>query len=447
MNYDSSPSTMRLIHVRAAPVLVAMICALIGLVPSIASAQVPTHPDAQSPLPENPYLKHQDAWRWDIVSQVLIRAGVEIYYEPGLPMNGQSENARSIRWPMKDIEVIFPVARSGGHYWSPNDKVSVSIRAGDFKREPEQVRLYTKQTGLEYTMWRSDIELDVHQIHMTHTSHIVVSDTVFDEKLARQLPWPDTWNEQAEVFLAPVVDSVGDELPPDTEATIKKLLDFWTEDQDPKDISQLDFVKFITGKVIEHVLVRTPPVEFSTRGGNRLSPVAFSAGTVLSGFIVRDAELVAREPEGSKHDLATLLTSILRSAGIPARTLICLDMNQGGQRDLLEQYVSLVEFAMYDPERDLTFWVPIDVDRLRLNGRRSNLYLQPWNYFGTHDELNDYVPLAYYFHAPASYLAYDLPGLYGIRSSSPLPEYAIQSISIDPQVSTVSAKDLYPPEP
>ena len=34
----------------------------------------------------------------------------------------------------------------------------------------------------------------------------------------------------------------------------------------------------------------------------------------------------------------------------------------------------MVEFAMYDPGLELTFWVPIDVDKLRLNGKRSSQF-------------------------------------------------------------------------
>jgi len=147
---------------------------------------------------------------------------------------------------------------------------------------------------------------------------------------------------------------------------------------------------------------------------------------------------------GSKHDLATLLTAVLRSAGVPARTVLCINQRED---NIIEKMVSLVEFAMYDPERDLTFWVPIDVDRLRLNGKRSSQYMQWWNYFGTNDELNDYVPVAYYFHPPASYRAFDLPALYGLRSSNPLPEYVVQSLLIDPIVSPVTnPPETYPPK-
>ena len=407
-----------------------------GVLSPSAFGQVPSHPEAQSPLEENPYLRHTDAWRWDVRSQIFLRASREFYYEPGQPRNGESERERTVNWPMEDLEVIFPVLRTGGFYWAPNEEVKVTIRVDDVLLKPEPVRMYIKGSRAEYTLWRSDIKDYITQIHITHDSYIVSADTIFDEKKARFLPWPDKWNQEAQGYLLPIVDSVGAEVATDAADTVKILLDFWVDDKDPKAISELDLVKYITGKVIEHVSVRTPPAEFSTRGGNRLSATAFVGGTTWSGFVVRAADVIAREPKGSKHDLATLLTSVLRSAGVPARTVLCVDRTEDS---MIEKLVSMVEFAMYDPERDITFWVPIDVDKLRLTGKRAAQFKQPWNYFGSHDELNDYVPVAYYFHAPASYRAYDLPALYGVRSSGSLPDYVIQALLIDPQMSPVTA--------
>jgi hypothetical protein len=404
-------------------------------------AQSASHPEAKSPLPENKYLKHTDPWRWDIRSQVFLRAGIRYYSNRNASRDSYSEQAESIWWPMKDLEVIFPVVREGGFYWSPNLEVTASIRAGDFEREQIQERMYTKNTKAEYTLWRSEVQETVHQIHLIHTSHIVVADTVFDHKLAQFLPWPDTWADEASAFLSPVIDSVGKDVEGDADDTIETLLNFWVENKDPKMLSELDLVKFLTGKVIEHVKVQGPPSEFTSQTVNRVSAVSVVGGTTWLGFVVRQADEIAKDPKGSKHDLAILLTSILRSAGVPARTVLCVKQTED---DVLEKLVSMVEFAMYDPETDLTFWVPIDIDRLRLNGKRASQYKQWWNYFGTHDELNDYVPVAYYFHPPASYAAYDLPALYGIRSSSPLPDYAIQSILVDPLVSPVSIPAMQP---
>lgn len=417
--------------------------AALGLTISHANSQVASHPDAKSPLPANPYLKHADAWRWDIHSQIFVRSAVET--RRGRIQNAEEEAKyeRSSRWALEDLEVVFPVVREGGFYWSPNKEVDVSIRVDDRVLDPERKQMYTKGTHAEYTLWRSDIKDWVSAIQMIHDSHIVVADTVFDEKKARQLPWPDSWSPEVAGYLSPVVDSVGKDVNKDAAETVKTLLDFWVDNGDPKQLPEVDLVKFLSGKVIEHVQVRKPPAEHTTRntGRNIGTNFAFIGGLSMGGFIVRPADEIARDSYGSKHDLAVLLTSVLRSAGVPARTVICIDM---GEDPTLEQFVSMVEFAMYDPDRKLTFWVPIDIDRLRLNGKRANQYKQPWLYFGTHDELNEYVPLAYYFHPPASYRAYDLPALFGLRSKSELPEYAVQGLLVDPMVTPITANELNP---
>tara|TARA_R110002072_G_scaffold42064_21_gene118882 strand:- start:149767 stop:151119 length:1353 start_codon:yes stop_codon:yes gene_type:complete len=413
-----------------------------------AMAQNSAHPDAKSPLVENPYIKHTDPWRYDIRSQLFLRWGDRYVRgnRTGIQEDSYDEHLETVSWPIDDLEIIFPVVREGAFYWSPNRSVDASIRADDFTQHPDPKQLYTKGTNAEYSDWQWTSEIEdqlITQFHIIQTTRIVVADTVFDEKKARLLAWPEGWDEQASSFLTPIVDSVGQEVAPDADESIATIVSFWLEENDPKSISQLDLVKYITGKVIEHVEVRSPPAELPKRSGFRNSrayngadPVMFSTSSNWAGFVVRPADEVARDPKGTKHDLATLLCAALRSVGVPARTLLCVnDQDQ----DILESFVSMVEFAMYDPDLELTFWVPIDVDKLRLNGKRSSQYKQWWNYFGTHDELSHYIPVAYYFHPPASYRAYDLPALYGLRSSSPMPKYAVQSLLIDPMVSTVTA--------
>ena len=415
---------------------------VMALAASRASAQSASHPEAKSPLPENPYLKHTDPWRWDIRTQVFLSAGVRYFTITDAAKNTYSERLQSIRWWLADLDIVFPVVREGGFYWSPNEDVDASIRSESRVELPKPERLYTKATGVEYSSWHTNIDEYVYQLHIIHNSHIVVADTIFDEKLARNLPWPDPWPSETARFLSPIVDSVGADVASDADDTIKKLLNYWIDDHDPQSISELDLVKYLTGKVIEHVQVRKPPSEFANQPVRRfgdLNNVNVVAGTSWSGFVVRPADEVAKDPKGTKHDLATLLTSILRSANVPARTLICVDQTSDNE---IEKIVSLVEFAMYDPERDITLWIPIDIDRLRLNGKRASQYKQWWNYFGTNDQLNDYVPVAYYFHPPAGYQSYDLPALYGIKSSMPLPTYAVQTLLIDPIVSPVSVPKM-----
>lgn len=443
-----------------------MLLLTIGACCAPASAQNASHPDAKPELPDNPYISFRDPWRWDLNAQLFLKSAVVMKDNISTPGRSINEDVYTTLWQPGRIELVYPVVRHGAYYWSPNQDIDASIRlddvefatsnrggrAGSFNL-PDQpidddnlmiVPKFVQGNDAEYSSWESwDIKGEYRQLHLKHTSHIVCADTVFNDQLARQLPWPETWEPRFAAYLAPIVDTVGDPIPESADETIDRLVRSWIgEDTDPRQGVQLDVVKFLTGKVIEHFTVRGQATEFprqSTGGGSRPSLVV-SANT-WGGFIVRPANVIANNPQGSRLDLAILLTSVLRSVGVPARTVICINELES---DPLLDTVALVEFAMHDPERDLTFWVPVDVNRVRLTGGRSSQYQRKWNYFGSHDELSHMIPISYYFHPPARYLSYDLPMLYGIRAvdkNGVLPGYLIQSLLVDPIVTPATAND------
>ncbi|MCA9276088.1 MAG: hypothetical protein KDA29_08685 [Phycisphaerales bacterium] len=443
-----------------------MLLLTIGAWCAPASAQNASHPDAKPELPDNPYISFRDPWRWDIKSQLFLKSAVVSRDNLATPGRSINEEVVTTLWTPGQIELVFPVVREGGFYWSPNQDIEAEIRlddvgtassrgsgrAGSFNFPDQSIDddnlmilpKFVQGNDAEYSTWQSwDINGEYRQLHLEHTSHIVCADSVFNDQLARQLPWPEHWEPRFAAYLTPVVDTVGQPIPDSAADTIDRLVRGWIgEDTDPRDGVQLDVVKYLTGKVIEHFTVRGQATEFprqSTGGGSRPSLVV-SANT-WGGFIVRPANVIANNPQGSRFDLATLLTSVLRSAGVPARTVICIN---DLEPDQLLNTVALVEFAMHDPERDLTFWVPIDVDRVRLTGGRSSQFQRKWNYFGSHDELSHMIPISYYFHPPARYDSYDLPLLYGIRAtgdSNRLPNYMIQSLLVDPIVTPATAND------
>ena len=430
-----------------------------------AWAQNPAHPDAKPHIDENPYLSYREPWRWDVRTQLFLNSANIVADDPRTPRRSVNERVYTVRWEPKQIEVVYPIVREGSFYWSPNRTIDASIRLDDVlvcsvpsgapydsrlwpdapyvEKQPELIQKFVPGSYAEYAIWQSgDIAGSYRTLHYQMTSHIVSADTVFNDDQARTLAWPESWSVEATAYLSPIVDTVGEPVAEEGEQKIQQLLEFWTgEGVNPTDAPQLDVVKFLTGKVIEYYTVRGQATEYARRstGGGRPSLVV-SANT-WGGFIVDSADKIAENPTGSRHGLAVLLTSVLRAAGVPARTVICINELE---TDPLIDTVSLVEFAMYDPERDQTFWVPIDVDRVRISGGRSSQFKRKWLYFGTHDELSHMIPISYYFHPPARYRAYDLPLLYGIRGTSDesrLPDYMIQSLLVDPMVTPASTRD------
>ncbi len=421
-----------------------------------ASGQSSSHPDAKSPLKPNQYLKHQDPWRWDITSQLILKASSdsneygndsELMYR-----NNRPKNYTSASWELPNFEFIYPVVRDGGFYWSPNEDIASLLRIDDTAYTPEAKVLQTPGTHAKYAWWKSNQrDKETHELYFSQTSHIVSADTVFSEELAKQIPWPTTWPEDAARFLTPIADRVTKPIEQEGLDRIEELVKEWTQNQDPKSIDQITLTKFLTGKVIEHVQITRGRTEFrqSIRPTRQFrygeeNDGAIEAPTVVptstyAGFNVRSADIVALEPEGSELDLTMLLTAVLRQAGVPARTVICFDHGLREEQD--KRITAIVEFAMFDPATNQTLWVPVDPIRLRDSGRRSENFAQRWLYFGTHDRLHNMVPLAYYFHPPVNYKAYGYPSLYGIKTTPDIGSSVSQYLSIDVMNTPVTVED------
>ncbi len=438
------------------PILTTLISLTVVLVCSLgtstASAQSMSHPDSISPLKPNPYLRHDDPWRWDVRAQVFLRHGIITY------ANGEYREQLSSSWRLNNFEYIFPLVRQGGHYWSPNEEIETSFRIDDTIFQPEPKILQTPGSGAPYVWWKSNLQdYKVYQLHFTQTSHIVAADTIFNEELAKQIPWPQHWLPEAQGFLTPLIDPIGEPyIDVRGQDQLLRLVDKWLEGNDPKTIDQVTLAKFLTGKVIEHVRV--------TRGNSIFSPTVATPrfqesnpanGLSLtgnfstypqsswSGFYVRSADQVALDPSGSVLDLSTMLTSVLRSVGIPARTVVCYNMYSYAN-SVDDIITAMVEFALYDQKNDQILWIPIDTKLLLDNGRRSTLYKQNWDYFGSHNLLRFYVPLAYYFHPPVNYSAYGFPALYGFKTMPKTKHDSVsQILAIEVVNSTLRSEDIY----
>lgn len=422
-----------------------------------AAAQVDSHPEAQSPLKPNPYLKHQYPWRWDLRAQTFIRSGSHYRFvnvqEPGQPPQAVREE-QTIRRNIETFEFIYPLMRNGGFYWTPNEEVTSVVRINDAEFEPTPDILQTPDTNVKYTRLFGDfknIDEDgywrVNQFHYKQLSHIVVADTVFNEKLAKQLPWPDTWPDEAARFTSPLIDQIDHPINLDAQDDLCRLVNVWIDNNDPKSIDEVTLVKYLTGKVLEYVKV--------VRGRREYAPVVTSyavddlidAGfptastSRWSGLYVRSADDIVRDPRGTELDFSTMLVSVLRIVGVPARVVVAYDLNPEIIEE--ERIVGLVEFALYDPDRDQLMWIPIDPERLRDNGRRADLYQQPWDDFGTHDSLHNIIPLSHYYHPPVNYDAYGWPALYGFRYTP--GNFAWSQIQlIDAQPSENRPRSQYP---
>jgi len=421
-----------------------------------AAAQVSSHPEAQSPLEPNPYLSHHEPWRWDLTLQVFLRGGTLSTIDP------EGVDEYTLYFELDAFEFILPVMRDGGFFWAPKQEIETwaRIESTDRRNRMSVTRLNETQATLSPQLLmapssgavygriseRTDLGA-IQSMHFKQVNRVVSADTRFDERLAREIPWPDAWPPEAELALTPVVERVRNPIVLEGQDRLCELVDRWTKGQDPRSIDQVTLVKFLTGKVLDHVRVGRGKSEtrpnLSTRTNLALSEdegVLQIPRGVWSGLNVRSADLIALEPRlGSVLDLSTMLTGVLRAAGVPARLVICYDTSD--EIDQLDRIVSLVEFALHDPDLDQLMWIPIDTERLRDSGRGVSSYQQPWLYFGTHDELHELVPVARHFHPPVNYRAFGFPAFFGFRSSPELGSFATQHLMMDAGAAPVSGHD------
>lgn len=126
---------------------------------------------------------------------------------------------------------------------------------------------------------------------------------------------------------------------------------------------------------------------------------------VLRGIEIKGALRTARDGYGSPHDLVCICIAMLRAAGIPARPVVGIEEQPGNEPTT---FVSWGEF--YLPE---VGWIPFDPDELRGKGIRTKDVREPWSEFGTMKNLNERIPLSFFFIPPAGVESPQYPAVWG----------------------------------
>ncbi|MDY7110348.1 MAG: transglutaminase-like domain-containing protein [Planctomycetota bacterium] len=240
----------------------------------------------------------------------------------------------------------------------------------------------------------------------------------------RERPWPRDWPEEAREALRPqpfiesddpifaqaVREVMGDRLP-----------------LTPPYFAAKELVRYCVEKInvgrgaTYHHDPRVP----DARDPWQVAGSGVGGGKVIVGMQVMGASRTVRhfnsggpmpgpdrpgEPP-SPHDLVCVCVATLRAAGIPARPVIGVQESRWGRNAENSDAAEIVSWAeFYLPGAG---WVPFDPMAMRGKALINRRVHDPWPEFGSLDDLNRRIPLAYHFVPPGARIAPDIPALWG----------------------------------
>lgn len=317
---------------------------------------------------------------------------------------------------------------AGASFWVPYVERTASaiapknmVPTGDLLKENTEVdgSPDIEQDGAlnPYARWNAPPGGRVRNVRLVSQWEIVSHETQFNDRLADGLAWPaGPWPAEVEqVLQTPLFLPAGDDLDA-VHAGIDELVSRWTGGEDPKQAKPLTLAKFLAGKLQEHTRsVTEGVVSKRVRAGNRVAVRAEDASRSFT-LPMDGLGTLLETGAGSSHDLALLLAHVYRRVGIPARVVVGVTAETGGRfgEEKGGEIRTWVEWALYDEERALTTWVPVDIAAIRARGSRMKSLGRPWDFFGSHRELDTIAPIALHLESPLA-PALRPPGLVGVR--------------------------------
>lgn len=326
-------------------------------------------------------------------------------------------------WNFESAAVVFPMLRDSASHRLDEKNVTSRLTAND-RLADDQVALipqiYHSGTRLgkwELKGWKGEeLKLDV-------TLPVTTWRTTFDETAAERIGWPKgEWPPQLKSTFEPMmfIDMGMDGEPYDPKP-VADLLKKYTRGNDPKKLPPVKLAKFLAGEVWKDFQPSGEGMEFDRTG-------------LLEGIELQPIAETIKRRRGSDFDVVNVLLALYRQAGLPARLVIGYDVGpkMAGflerKSDNEEGLRAWVEFALWTEGMREPIWVPVDVLAMRGSSSRPRPLDQPWEYFGTHEELDAVIPLAFQYHPPTSVRAYGTPGLWGWMVLPEPPSQAEQTL-------------------
>lgn len=387
-------------------------------------AQPGAVPPAAVPVPTGPsfldnVIKPGRTRNWTLKVQVHLAA-----YQSDPRTLGRPGNKELQVIPLKfdTAAVVFPVPYGSAGHITDTDSVTGTLYFDDRPVDTDIDFADNYAAGTRLARWEM-LKREGRELDLKLDVPMTTWETVFDEKLAERAIWPagGVWPGEAASTLMP---SQGNRLNPVdfTSPVITEKLAEWTGGNDPTKVKPVALAKFLAGKVLE----ATQP--------SGLGLVNNRNGEV-EGFDLQGASRTLELGRGSEHDIACLLCAVYRAAGLPSRTVIGYDIKESKGEDSgflkgkgSAKIRSWVEFYLFDESANKGIWVPVDIVRQRKSSSRPPALDRPWKFFGTNDELDDVMPVAFQYHPPTTVVAHGSPAFWGWLTTPKLQQGASQYI-------------------
>jgi hypothetical protein len=365
------------------------------------------------PLPVNKIIDQVKPHDWQITVTITLIA----------PSSVEADKKVTLRnFDFTSASVVFPILKeTGSSTLAGNFTAKLLLEERPSNVEPTLLQNYHSGTQLanwKLTGWKgTDIRLEV-------TLPITSYETIYDDKAAEALDWPQSWPQEAAstfepqfyIDLDPVnVGKDGKNLPYDM-TVVHDLLKKWTNGKDPKTAKPAALAKFLAGQVMQEVQINGSGLQGAATGE-------------LEGFLLKGAPATLTERRGSEFDLISALAAVYRAAGLPARTVMGWDTQGDDRGSFLGKRASgnvrgWVEFALVDAKGNLV-WVPVDIARLRKSSPKPPPLTSPWPFFGTHKELDEVAPIAFQFLPPTTVVTAGAPAFYGWLVTPAPPKFEV----------------------
>ncbi len=295
---------------------------------------------------------------------------------------------------------VFPVPLSSGSHDLVRGGFTSELKWNDKDLQLEPKVQENLPAGTRLLRWEMS-NLEGRNATLKLTIPMLSRSIKADEALLREVPWPKSgFGVVADSALKPqlFVEWTTDPSEiPETQKAFADAVSRYLNNTDPKALKPYTVAKMITSAVVREIQPSGTGVRQNKNG-------------TIKSIELNGAGSVFKNKRGTEPDVVSYLVGTLRAAGIPARTVIGVDASEavsGGRNPASrgsgkERLYTWAEFCLVCPDSGQDIWVPVDIIRLRKAGSRTPDISREWKFFGSHDELEYLMPLAFQFAPPTA---------------------------------------------